>query len=129
MPNELGYCEIYKPRCHGILNRSEYNNDPYIKKIYSSLLYLYGITSRSFLNENSTEREEWETTVIDQYSLWRFAGDSGHLFVSVEFPCYYNQRDRYPDFDYRDFYFDAYARFYDQFYDASGFVAGGGTAH
>ena len=71
MPNELGYCEIYKPRCHGILNRSEYNNDPYIKKIYSSLLYLYGITPSSFLNEYSTERIEWENAVDNQYSFWR----------------------------------------------------------
>ena len=71
MPNELGYCEIYKPRCHGILNRTEYCNDRYIKYIYSSFLYLYGITTTSFLNKQSEEREEWENAVEDQYSFWR----------------------------------------------------------
>ena len=70
MPNELGYCEIYKPRCHGILNRTEYHNDRYIKYIYSSILYLYGITTTSFLNSHS-EMEEWETAVENQYSFWR----------------------------------------------------------
>jgi hypothetical protein len=74
MPNELGYCEIYKPRCHGILYNGLRDSpiiENNIKYIYSSLLYLYGITPSSFLNKHSVERLEWENTVENQYSFWR----------------------------------------------------------
>ena len=71
MSYELGYCEIYKPRCHGILKINENRDNQQIKYIYSSLLYLYGITPSSFLNINSEERVEWESAVENQYGFWR----------------------------------------------------------
>jgi len=65
MSNELGYCEIYKPCSHGILNPLEYN----IAKIYTSLLYQYDLSVKDFFDINSYDRKEWETTIESQH--WR----------------------------------------------------------
>jgi len=69
MPNELAYCEIYKPRCHGVLNSGI--DSSHVKYIYSSILYQYGISPASFLDRNCNDCQEWEEVVVNQYSLWR----------------------------------------------------------
>ena len=67
MPNELAYCEIYKPRCHGVLDSANYD----IPKIYTSLLYQYGLTTEEFFDCTYNYRSEWEDTVETQYWFWR----------------------------------------------------------
>ena len=67
MPNELAYCEVYKPRCHGILNHREHDT----RKIYTSLLYQYGLSFDEFFDPDDYYRKEWEEAMESQYRLWR----------------------------------------------------------
>lgn len=65
MSNELAYCEIYKPPSHGVLNPLEYD----ISKIYTSILYQYGLSVEDYFDINNTNRKEWENNVELQH--WR----------------------------------------------------------
>ena len=65
MSNELAYCEIYKPGCHGVLNPEVHN----IGYIYTSLLYQYGLTGDEFFDMTYDYRKEWEDVIENQY--WR----------------------------------------------------------
>ena len=67
MSNELAYCEIYKPECHGVLNPEIHNT----KHIYTSLLYQYGLTHDEFFDKTYNYRKEWEDTIESQYWFWR----------------------------------------------------------
>lgn len=56
--NELGYCEIYKPNAHGILDNFP---DSYKKNIYTSILFQYPLDVIHFFDESSNSpKKEWE---------------------------------------------------------------------
>ena len=63
---QLGYCEIYKPKHHGILNINEY---PDKKHIYTSLLFQFSLTLHEFYdNSIDTIKKDWE-----ERGPWRIA--------------------------------------------------------
>ena len=78
MPNELAYCEIYKPVQHGILNDS-YNK----LKIYSSFIYQLELSLDEFYDNGvETTRQEWEKQGpwLGDYSLPEEYYDDSSIF-------------------------------------------------
>jgi hypothetical protein len=55
---ELGYCEIYKPVSHGILNNYQ---DSVKKHIYTSILFQYPLNIEDFFDISlNSPKTEWE---------------------------------------------------------------------
>ena len=72
---ELGYCEIYKPTHHGILNN---NNDK--RLIYCSILFQFPLSLDEFYNtgENSV-KQQWEQNGPWKHSLTFPYADNSYI--------------------------------------------------